>query len=63
MKLLNLFSSHRVTAVFTGHSHMHDETTVRGVKYITFDPWKKGEYGRVECLSDGNVVIHFEKMP
>lgn len=61
MKVLNLFSKHRVTAVFTGHSHVRDETTLRGVKYITVGSWcdNKREWCEVECRPDGSLNIGF----
>lgn len=65
MMLLDLFARHRVTAVFSGHSHEHDDTTVRGVRYVTLDPWlerKQGsEYCRAECRANGSVKLFFEK--
>lgn len=63
MKLLNIFSKRGVTAVFTGHSHVRDETTVRGVRYITVGSWcegkRGGEYCRVECAADGRWSYDF----
>ena len=67
MKLLDVFAKNNVTVVFTGHSHAHDETKVRGVKYITLNPWsdtKKGnEYCQVECSPDGNVIFTYQEVP
>lgn len=62
MKLLDMFARNNVTAVFTGHSHAHDHTALKGVDYITLNPLlnnPRAEYAVVECLSDDSVDWNF----
>lgn len=59
MHLLDMFARNRVTAVFTGHSHVRDLTTVRGVRYITLEAWNRGEYARVNCPPDAEPDVQF----
>lgn len=62
MKLLDMFSRYKVTAVFTGHSHERDITTLKGTKYITVGSWcDYNEYCTVECGADGSVNYSFRK--
>ncbi len=35
--LMNLFETHGVDIVLTGHSHVYDDRTINGVRYITAD--------------------------
>lgn len=59
MHLLDLFARHRVTAVFTGHSHERDVVTVRSVRYITLEAWNRGEYARVICAPGAEPDVQF----
>ncbi len=61
MKLLDLFSRYQVTAVFSGHSHVRDDTTLEGVRYVTVASWceNKREWAQVECRADGSWQIDF----
>ncbi len=64
MRLLDLFERHRVTAVFSGHSHMRDETTLGGVRYVTVGSWcdDKREWAWVECRTDSSLQIDFRSV-
>lgn len=64
MKLLDLFARYRVTAVFSGHSHVRDDTTVEGVRYVTVASWCEDarEWCQVTCQADGSWQIDFRSV-
>lgn len=45
--LFRLFADHHVTAVFSGHAHVQNETTYVGVPYYTTAALKNGAYGQM----------------
>lgn len=52
--LYRLFADNRVTAVITGHSHVSDDKTILGVRYLNTAAAKNGHYG---LLTVGTEII------
>ena len=60
--LSNLFAENDVDLVITGHDHHWDDTSFRGVRYITLDAMEiNGEYAIVNCNTKGISIKAIKK--
>lgn len=59
--LYRLFSDNKVSAVFTGHSHVENQQTLLGVQYITTGSLKNGQLGMVN-VTDNEVRVEFKHL-
>ncbi len=59
--LFRLFADHRVTAVFSGHSHVEHQITYLGVPYYTTAALKNGAYGQM-TVTEKQCVWEFKQL-
>lgn len=59
--LFRLFSDHKVSAVFTGHSHVANKATVMGVPYLNTGSLKNGEVLRMH-IEEKQILEEFKSL-